>query len=144
MVESQLYFSNGLSRGLRRNVYDLFPRYTPNPEYYRKFPQVDTPIMILHGLLDPQTPFFMAPYYLNKIKRNDFQFIVEFPNEVHGIISKGECPLNLIANFLKNPRSRIDQSCINNMPKIDWEGTTEVVKKLSKTYFGVDNMWQGI
>lgn len=94
---------------------------------------------------DPQTPFPFAPFYLSKIQKNpERQFLVSFENEVHGIISKGDCPLNIISSFFKNPKQKPDISCIQQMPNLDWEGSSEYVKKISKEYFGIENIWEGI
>jgi hypothetical protein len=143
-VEDRLMFSSQVSIRHRRYA-DLWKIRKPD-EYYKGFANTRTPFIILHGGLDPQTPWFYAPFYFEKVKRNNFQHLIKFPNFVHAIFVHMDefCAQNIIVEWVNNPSNKPNTECIKNMPKLDWKGERTETKLFSKIVFGVEEMWEGL
>eukprot|EP01080_Neovahlkampfia_damariscottae_P011291 gene11291-4102_t len=119
---------------------------TKQDEFSQKFANTRQPFLLIHGGLDPQTPYSQAPLYFNKVKKTETQYFVSFPYYVHGVIMHihQNCAQNIMINFMKNPTQKPDESCIKNLPTIDWEGKRELSRQISTHLFSVEDVWAGI
>jgi pimeloyl-ACP methyl ester carboxylesterase len=115
-------------------------------EFFEKFAETRQPFLLLHGGLDPQTPFPHAPYYFQKVKRTEFQHFVTFPFVVHGTIFHyhKNCVHHTMVNFVRNPTEKPDIRCIEEMPNVDFQGKRLETREISNKIFGIENMWEGI
>ncbi len=57
------------------------------------------------------------------------------------IDGKISCGWLLAMSFISSPTFQTDRSCLKNISPIDFAGTTENSKELSKMLFGTTNMW---
>lgn len=72
----------------------------------------DVPTLLLSGAFDPVTP----PEYAELVAQNlSRSFVVTFPNGGHGQAFEGECQDGIILDFLEDPTSAPDTSCIQEM-----------------------------
>ena len=142
--EESYMFSPQVSVSNRRLV-DHWDIKKPD-EYHNKFANTRQPFLILNGAMDPQTPYFFASFYYEKVKKNDLQHLVKFPNFVHGVFLHYEnsCAQMIITDWVKNPSRRPNIECIAKLPKIDWKGETEASKEFSKLIFSIENMWENL
>lgn len=106
-----------------------------------------TPVLISNGGFDVQTPL---PWASNLAKANGVDAWV-FPYAGHGVdISLGlatseamPCSLQIKAQFLANPRSKIDSSCIAELPSPDFVAQTATAKTLAMSLFGTQQLLPG-
>lgn len=71
----------------------------------------DIPTLILSGAFDPTTP----PHYAEEVAKtlpNSYSFL--FPSGGHGELFGFDCAVDMLFEFLDNPTSRPDGSCIPN------------------------------
>ena len=137
-------------------------------------PLNDVKMLLINGDLDPSTVYFEAikgaEFYnaiidgdnTNPNSNSNRQFIT-IPNGVHFLlygsplingttdnsdifnINYKSCGLEIVKEFIEpNNNFNVDIECINWIKPIDFEGSTELTKRLSLQIFGVDNMWWGI
>ena len=68
---------------------------------------------------------------------------VKMPNAAHGTIfySKSTCGMEIFGSFVRSNGESIDTSCIKKLNPIDWEGTTEKSKQISRDDFGTTELW---
>lgn len=72
----------------------------------------DIPTLILNGQFDPATP----PYFGEQVAENlpnSFNYV--FPGQGHAEGPAGGCPLEITLQFLENPTTEPDASCIDAM-----------------------------
>jgi pimeloyl-ACP methyl ester carboxylesterase len=102
--------------------YKKWPRYKRD-EFVGKYADTATPILMMNGSLDPQTPQdfadAIAPHYT---KPN--QTYVVFPRAAHGVIhqsptghsgSAEPCGTTVWRQFVANPTSKLDTSCTSKI-----------------------------
>ena len=82
------------------------------------------PTLIFNGRFDPITP----PAYGKEVADNlshSYYFI--FPNTGHGAISSTVCADQIFLDFLNNPQSKPDGSCISQIPPLKFITNADVV-----------------
>ncbi len=82
----------------------------------------DEHILFLNGNFDHITP----PTYAHKTAQNfTHKWIVDFPREGHGVINNS-CATAIAVEFLKNPKSSPDTSCIQKAKNIFWSEKSRI------------------
>jgi pimeloyl-ACP methyl ester carboxylesterase len=106
----------------RLETYQSWPKYRRD-EYVGKYPDTATPILMMNGTLDPQTPQdfadAIAPHYA---KPN--QSYVVFPRAAHCVISQSptgddaiseHCGMTVWKQFVANPTRSLDTTCTSKI-----------------------------
>lgn len=124
--------------------YEEWPRYA-HDEYVNEWPEVTTPVLLLNGDLDPQTPIetataaqshFIAPH----------QTFVTVPFSPHGVVFESPvltpgappCGAQMIAGFVADPEADVDTQCLADLAPVTWDEAPEVLDLL----FGTQDMWE--
>lgn len=109
-----------------RPLLDLWPRYPWDRAVDDALAETDTPMLMLQGGLDPQTPVhrtaaveahFTAPG----------QHFVTFPQGTHILLGStpgrgGDCATRLLEGFLDDPLAEPDVSCVDTVDPVDFDG----------------------
>jgi pimeloyl-ACP methyl ester carboxylesterase len=118
-------FSFGLGPS-GRPLLDIWPRYPWDPEVDGALAVTETPVLLLQGGLDPQTPPHRA-----EAARAHFtgpgQHFVDFPFGTHILLGStpgrgGDCATRLLADFLDDPLEAPDTSCVDTVKAVDFDG----------------------
>jgi pimeloyl-ACP methyl ester carboxylesterase len=72
----------------------------------------DIPTLLMSGQFDPITPPAYAEIAASTLSQS---YNLVFPGVGHGAIGAGDCPFNIMADFLNEPSQAPDSSCINEM-----------------------------
>jgi hypothetical protein len=84
----------------------------------------DTPALLLSGAFDPITP----PSFAQLVAANlSHSYSVTFPNGAHGAALSGTCPNQIIQEFLANPASPPDTSCLKTIPPIEFYSSANTI-----------------
>lgn len=129
--------------------HSIWPTY-PKDEYWGKYAVTQTPLLMLNGTLDVQTPIETASQMKDHLN-GPHQTFVTIPNANHGTVfnsptttfSKNggqNCGLVMMEGFLENPTEAVDQSCLNDLAAIDFSG----VASSNAYFFGTTEIWTGI
>lgn len=79
----------------------------------------DIPVLLLHGSLDPVTPRFLVEPIREGLTTS---YSFEFPNTGHiQFAAKLECAQNIVTQFLTDPMTEPDSSCIAEVPPVAFE-----------------------
>lgn len=105
-----------------------WPTY-PHDEYVWQFASTTTPVLMMNGTLDPQTPMWMAEP-LGQALTGPHQTFVTVPLSPHGVISQSlvdpidepACGLTIMMSFLAEPTAPPDTSCIDDIAPIPFGG----------------------
>ena len=105
------------------------------------------PVLISNGGFDLQTPL---PWANDFADANGVEAWI-FPYAGHGVdislaVGTGEqlpCSLAMKAQFLENPRGKIDGSCIARLPPPDFRATSATAKNVSMALFGTPELLPG-
>lgn len=73
----------------------------------------DVPALVLAGGYDPVTPPAWSESTANALEHS---FFYEFPHVGHGVMRSTECGLSMGLQFLDDPDSEPDTTCIAEMP----------------------------
>lgn len=102
---------------------------------------IDLPVLILSGALDPATPNFRSEEVAEALP-NSYTFL--FPYGSHVQAAPGnDCPAEIMAQFIADPSTEPDGSCIDTLPAIEFTlpdptlaDIAGVPLVLSQTYIG--------
>jgi pimeloyl-ACP methyl ester carboxylesterase len=72
----------------------------------------DIPTLILAGEFDQNTPSYWGKLAAETLDNSHY---IEFPGEGHGVINNGGCALSVIKEFISNPYSRPDDTCVREL-----------------------------
>ena len=77
-----------------------FPLYKKD-QYFGESPKTKSPILVLHGSLDPKTPYLGALEHINKLQKNGISVgLVTVPRGVHALVSQSDsCVLAKVKEF---------------------------------------------
>lgn len=128
-----------------RDAYDAWPRYERD-EHVGKYPSSSTPVLLMNGSLDPQTPQefadAVAPHYTKP-----GQTYVVFPRAAHGVTSQsptrfergdGEpCGRTVWEQFVAAPTAALDTSCTSRILAHDFTDTSW----LARYFFKTTSLW---
>ncbi|MBI5610860.1 MAG: alpha/beta fold hydrolase [Deltaproteobacteria bacterium] len=89
-------------------------------------PQPMTPVLLLSGDLDPQTPLAFAQAAHQALAGFGAQLVV-VPDNPHGVATNADhertqCGGAITFQFLQNPEKKLDVSCLANLPPLDFAG----------------------
>jgi pimeloyl-ACP methyl ester carboxylesterase len=90
---------------------------TPSDDSVRQPTVSDIPTLILNGEYDPVTPPNWAEIAAETLS-NSYLFII--PAGGHGVIDMSDCTAGIAAQFLTDPLTEPDGSCIDDMPPPQW------------------------
>ena len=79
----------------------------------------DIPTLILSGEFDPITPPAWGRLVAETLSHSQF---LEFPGYGHGVFGTDTCDNQIVIDFLNDPNTFVDASCINSL---GWEFVTE-------------------
>lgn len=79
----------------------------------------DIPTLILSGEFDPVTPPAWGQLVAETLSHSQF---LEFPGYGHWVFGTGACDGQIVLDFINDPTSTVDTSCINSL---DWGFVTE-------------------
>jgi len=105
--------------------------------YSGAYPTSDTPILILSGEIDPTTPPEFAQEAMGNLEnaRN-----YTFSNGRHGAVHSSfvdndtrACGLQLMADFLADPKGQLDDGCLNHLVPNSWGLTADQMEWLFGT-----------
>jgi hypothetical protein len=77
----------------------------------------DLPALIVNGEYDPVTPPAWAQHAAETLSNSSI-FII--PAGGHGVIDMSDCTTDIEFQFLSDPTTELDGSCIDEMPPPDW------------------------
>ncbi|MEN0061380.1 MAG: alpha/beta fold hydrolase [Myxococcota bacterium] len=124
-AEAETLASFGLG-ARQRPLLDIWPRYPFDYSADNALADTTTPMLLLHGDLDPLTPPWRA-----ESARDHFtapgQHFVRFPRGSHVLLGTtpapgGDCATELLADFLDEPMTRPDASCAEETTELDFDG----------------------
>jgi hypothetical protein len=121
-----------------------------------------TPLLILNGDMDGATTFPQI-VALHSARQGHTTFFVPIPLVGHVSLEMmsprssmnavanttlARCPLSVVKDFLRNPTSRPDTSCVEDMPvtisAAHLLGSTDEMKRAGNTWFGTDDLYGGL
>ena len=133
----------------QKQIYPYWPVYTPDQYFNQSFTTNSASVLLLNGLLDPQTPFEYA--------LGQFDYISTAPNQKHLIAipfaphytvmrspvnnSNIDCGMQLVLQFLNDPTKKPDDSCTQFVQPINFRGNVNAVNEL---VFGVADIYDGV
>ena len=132
------------------DVWDLYEDAT----YAQQFAETDIPILMMNGTTDPQTPLQIAKA-TGEHFTGEYQHFVTMPYATHGVMifspidkvlpeGSEPCGSRLIGQFIQNPKGELDTSCTEEVYPLEFDPTSDNNMTTSQTYFGTDDMWEGI
>jgi pimeloyl-ACP methyl ester carboxylesterase len=125
--------------------YAEWPRY-PRDEYHGQYPSTSTPLLLLNGTLDPQTPLLVAQPAMDHYSA-DHQTAVVVERSAHGVLLQSPlddfgnetCGIELISQFVRDSASTIDTSCRNQVRELHFNGSPQFTEVLLGTADAWDN-----
>jgi hypothetical protein len=98
----------------------------PHDGYFDKFPDTLSHVLVMNGMLDPQTPwqYGHTQYDGLRLHGGARKWMADIPGATHGVASSGaqECGFLTLVEFLKNPTMDplAGANCIGHMPPINF------------------------
>lgn len=113
---------------------DWWPTY-PTDEYWGEWAPESVPLLVLHGQLDYMTPYAELVDMPDNFTGPD-QHIVIFPTVRHGALMESpvdndyedHCGFEIAMDWLADPASSPDTSCVDDVLGIDFVGEPEYVE----------------
>jgi pimeloyl-ACP methyl ester carboxylesterase len=101
--------------------------------------QPSSPLLLLNGLLDPQTPHWWAEHEAQAFDTpGSGVTYVEIPYAPHGVIYTSPttddkiCGLEMIARFFESNGTTVATSCLDRLLDIDFKGERELTKAVAE------------
>jgi pimeloyl-ACP methyl ester carboxylesterase len=102
-----------------------------------------SPVLVLNGELDPQTPVELTTEFTQKLA-SSHQTFVTFPFSAHDTVVQSwsrsadqvPCGYRIVLDFLQHPQSP-DTSCVADAPAVSFDSTPEQ----AETWFGTTDLW---
>lgn len=107
---------------------------------------VNLPVLMLQGALDPQTVPAWADWTKAKLP-GTYQHLVMFPHAKHGVIEDSflndgsNCGARIMQQFINDPYTTLDTSCVAQTLKPDFGFERANSQALSRDVFNVSNPW---
>lgn len=124
------------------NLFNVWPKYSRD-EYVNKFASTDTPLLLLNGTLDPQTPDYYAEAMYKGLDASDKELVI-MAGAAHGTVSQAPtvtnqmCGMELSVQFVKDPKKDLDKSCVNLMAPVAFNLPAFIVKQ----FLGVNDLYE--
>jgi pimeloyl-ACP methyl ester carboxylesterase len=111
-----------ITEGFIWEVEDLFVACdtwgtTPAPALENQAVSSDIPTLLLVGEYDPVTPPSFAEAAAEHLRKAQ---LFTFPGYGHALIDAGPCPVAMMLDFLADPFSPVDSSCMSDIEIIDF------------------------
>jgi pimeloyl-ACP methyl ester carboxylesterase len=125
-------------------LYQQWPKY--DEPQARELPKTSIPVLMMQGTLDGATPYEVSEP-LGEALHGPHQYYLTFPNSAHGVIDDSwvsldynvpTCGLDILAQFVRDPLTEPDTSCIAQTLPVDFAGSTELAQYLFATY----DLWE--
>jgi pimeloyl-ACP methyl ester carboxylesterase len=134
------------------DIREAWPLYSLDA-FAHEYPTTTTPVLILNGTLDTQTPIetsiTIKPHY-----SAPSQTFVTIPNANHATVSQSPlaqgpgvptgpfttCGMDLVAQFVTNPRATLDLSCLGKLAAVSFTRPSDEIAYL----FGTSDLWLGV
>ena len=115
-------YSYVITDGLLWEVYDFFEScdvWSINPaSSIENMPVTsDIPTLVLAGEYDPITPPSWAQSTASHLENSQFFIFLGYG---HAVIDGGSCPVDILLDFLSDPFSQVDDSCLANVGPPDF------------------------
>ena len=140
-LEARTLFATGGPAWMAR-LRPVWPAYTPD-DLASEWADVDTPLLMLNGTLDPQTPLFVADAARLRFRRPG-QHFVAVDDAAHGVVAQSPvagggapCGLLMLASFLHDPSSPVRSGCLRRLRRIDFRGDALAAD------LGLEDLWRG-
>ncbi len=124
------------------DAWEAWPKY-PRDEFVGRYPDSSTPLLLLNGTLDPQTPQEFAEEVAPHYGKPNQTFVL-LPRAAHGTLyqspmkgSRDACGMVLWKQFLGDPKRALDTSCTGKILDIDFSESNP----LAKYYLGTSSLW---
>ncbi len=85
----------------------------------------EVPTLILNGQFDPITPAYFGELVAKTLKNST---VFTFPNTGHGSAFSSGCSIQIVSDFLSNPSSSPDGSCIQQLPPVKFHTSNDVME----------------
>lgn len=124
-VEADTIASFGLGVA-QRPLLDVWPRYAFDYGRDNRLAVTDTPMLMMHGDLDPLTPPWRAEGAREHFA-SEGQHFVRFAQGAHVLLGStlgegGDCATALVEDFLTDPMSPPDAACAGSAATLDFDG----------------------
>jgi pimeloyl-ACP methyl ester carboxylesterase len=124
----------------------------PADEHSGATAETDTPMLMLNGAMDVQTPALGAQEVASHFQE-EHQHFFELPRTGHSPLTDSfveqddyPCGMQLALAFLQDPRAELDTSCIEDIQDIDFTGAApnqlDVGLSLAKFLFDTEDLYE--
>jgi hypothetical protein len=123
---------------------DDWPRY-PDDEYVGRWAETGTPLLMMNGDLDPQTPIWVGGRAADHFTGENQHFYT-IPLAAHCVVGQSPveteggqaCGMQIMLSFLADPAAEPDTACLGDLSPVDFAGVPEYVEYL----FGASDLWE--
>jgi pimeloyl-ACP methyl ester carboxylesterase len=138
-----VYIGGGLAPSLHA-IQDVWPAY-PDDEWVDAWAAPVSPVLMLNGDLDPQTPIWLGELAAEHLAGPTAWF-VRVPRAAHAVIGQtptpaGEtvgCGLEMVLAFLEEPSQKPSTDCLAQIPEESFSGDPE----LNAYLLGTTDLWE--
>ncbi len=108
----------------------------PRPEDVGEFPAYGSPMLMMHGSLDPTMPLERLDALREWYTAPEQHFVV-IPDGGHVVLNEGDCARSIYRQFLSDPTTVPDTSCVSDVAPLDFAVSSETARLL----FGTADLW---
>jgi len=149
LIFNSSYFASGIY--VSQPAFEVWPKYD-EPRIKTTFENIDIPILMLNGDLDPQTPFLYAEAVYNNTHTSCPNLkLFQVPYAPHFTLMNSpyakpednrpkHCGMDLMVQFTKNGFTDLDTSCLERVTAPNFQKGDELVGML---LFGTHDIWDG-
>lgn len=139
--QAKFFMGTGLSAEIATATWGAYP----DDGYVGAWAVTDTPLLMMNGDLDPQTPLAVASAMGDHF-RGDHQWFITVPRAAHAVTVRTPvaapddvpCGMQLMLDFLADPTTEPDRSCLADIPAEQFVGDPEV----NRLVFGTPDLWE--
>jgi pimeloyl-ACP methyl ester carboxylesterase len=121
--------------------------------YMQRWAETDVPILMMNGMLDPQTPLEIALPAADK-HAGPHQTFLTFPYAAHGVIMSSTtnaammgygmpCGMEIMFDFIDDPTGELDLSCMDDLYPLEFNPHSQMNQMLADYLMGTYDMWDG-
>jgi hypothetical protein len=110
-------------------VFAGFPSAThpiayPRDGFYDSFPETRSDVLVMNGMLDPQTPYQYGHVQYEGLVQHgsSHKWLADFPGLAHGVATRSDCAFNTMLEFLHDPAVDpvLAANCVEDMSPINF------------------------
>ena len=138
--QATLYVSTGLTSEIAAATWGKYA----DDAWVGRWAETDTPLLMMNGDLDPQTPLAVAREMASHFTGPHQQFVT-VPRAAHAVtvrtpVAPGAtpCGMQLFLAFLAAPEAPLDLRCLDEIPAESFVGDPA----LNRIVFGMDDLWE--